>query len=64
MNIAFPIHHWTPQKTKVHIFMSLLAYLFLAIIYNRMRSVDEHVSLVSEMDIFNFFRVQYILSGK
>ena len=64
MDIAFPIHHWTPQKIRVHMFMSLLAYLFLALIYNRMRSVDEHVSLVSARDILNSVRIQYILSGK
>ena len=45
-------------------FMSLLAYLFLALIYNRMRSVDECVSLVSARDILNSVRIQYILSGK
>jgi hypothetical protein len=43
---------------------SLLAYLFLALIYNRMRSVDEHVSLISAKDILNSVRIQYILSGK
>ena len=64
MDIAFPKYHWTPQKIKVHMFMSLLAYLFLALIYNRMRSVDERVSLVSAMDILNSVRIQYILSGK
>ena len=64
MDIAFPIYHWTPQKIKVHMFMSLLAYLFLALIYNRMRSVDERVSLVSARDILNSVRIQYILSGK
>ena len=50
-DIAFPIYHWTPQKIKLHMFMSLLAYLFIAPIYNRMGSVDEHVSLVSARDI-------------
>jgi transposase len=64
MDIAFPIYHWTPQKIKVHMFMSLLAYLFLALIYNRMRIVDERVSLVSARDILNSVRIQYILSGK
>ena len=64
MDIAFPIYHWTPQKIKVHMFMSLLAYLFLALIYNRMRSVDERVSLVSARDILNSVRIQYVLSGK
>ena len=43
MDIAFPKYHWTPQKIKVHMFMSHLAYLFLALIYNRMRSVDERI---------------------
>ena len=64
MDIAFPIYHWTPQKIKMHMFMSLLAYLFLALIYNRMRSVDEHVSLVSARDILNSVRIQYVLPGK
>ena len=64
MDVAFPIHYLTPQNMKLHMFMSLLAYLFLALIYNRLRSVDEHVSLVSARDILNSVRIQYILSGK
>lgn len=32
MDIAFPIYHWMPQKIRVHMFFSMMAYLFLALI--------------------------------
>ena len=38
MGIAFPVYHWTPQKIRVHMFFSLMAYLFLALIYNEIHS--------------------------
>lgn len=34
-DLMSPIYHWTPQKIKVHMFFSHIAYLFLALIYNR-----------------------------
>jgi len=50
MNIAFPIYHWTPQKIRVHMFFSLMAYLFLSLIYNEIHREDESVSLISTME--------------
>ena len=35
VDMAFPLYHWTPQKIRVHMFFSLMAYLFLA----RMRMI-------------------------
>ena len=37
IGIAFLVYHWTPQKIKVHMFLWLIAYLFLALIYNEIR---------------------------
>jgi len=50
MNIAFPIYHWTPQKIRVHMFFSLMAYLFPSLVYNEIHRVDESVSLISIME--------------
>ncbi len=41
MDIAFPLYHWTPQKIKVHMFVSLLAYLFLALIRMKIKPIME-----------------------
>ena len=64
MDLAFPVYHWIPQKIRVHMFMSLLAYLFLALIYNGMhRSVDE-ISLASTSDVMKDIMVVYAARGK
>ena len=31
VDMAFPLYHWTPHKIRVHMFFSLMAYLFLAL---------------------------------
>ncbi|MHB1648154.1 MAG: IS1634 family transposase [Cuniculiplasma sp.] len=64
MSIAFPLYHWTPQKIKVHMFMSLLAYLFLSLLYNRIMKETDEISLISTQDILKGIRVQYIIDGK
>ncbi len=63
-DLASPVYHWTPQKIRVHMFFSYLAYMFLALIYNRIRSITETVSLVSVQDLLRQVRIQYIISGK
>jgi hypothetical protein len=45
MDIAFPVYHRTLQKIRVHMFFSLMAYLFLALIYNEFYKSDNNVSL-------------------
>jgi len=50
MNIAFPIYHRTPQRIRVHMFFSLMDYLFLSLIYNEIHREDESVSLISTME--------------
>ena len=64
MDITFPAYQRTPQEIKVHVFMFPLAYLFIALMWNRIKAVDEDVSPVLVRDILNFIRIQYILSGK
>ncbi len=43
---------------------SYIAYLFLALIYNRVKKVDENVSLDSVLDAINEVRLQYLVAGK
>ena len=63
-DLASPVYHWTPQKIRVHMFFSYLAYMFLALIYNRIRAISETVSLASVQDLLRQVRIQYIISGK
>ena len=63
-DLASPIYHWTPQKIKVHMFFSYLSYMFLALIYNKMKKINENVSLVSATDLLSQVRIQYLVSGK
>ena len=63
-DLASPVYHWTPQKIRVHILFSHLAYLFLALIYNRARKVDDRVSLSSVLDVIWKVRLQYTVRGK
>ena len=64
MDIAFPVYHWTPQKIRVHMFFSLMAYLFVALIYNEIHSRDESVSLISMKDYFKDINLNYAANGK
>ena len=64
MDIAFPVYHWTPQKIRVHMFFSLMAYLFLALIYNEIHSKDGSVSLISIRDYLKDININYAASGK
>lgn len=64
MDIAFPIYHWTDQKIRVHMFLSLLAYLFLALIYNEIRKHYADASLASTTEYLKGIRVIYAARGK
>ncbi len=59
MDMAFPMYQRTPQKIRVHMFMSLLAYLFLSLIYNEIHRAKEIVSLPSTVDIMKDIMVVY-----
>ncbi len=63
-DLISPIYHWTPHKIRVHMFFSHIAYLFLALIYNRVKKVDENISLHSVLDTINEVRLQYLVAGK
>ena len=64
MDIAFPVYHWTPQKIRVHMFFSLMAYLFLALIYNEIHSMNDSVSLISIRDYLRDININYAASGR
>ena len=63
-SLASPVYHWTSQKIRVHMFFSYLAYLFLALIYNKVREINPQVSLASIQSIVSTVRLQYIITGK
>ena len=64
MGIAFPVYHWTPQKIKVHMFFSLMAYLFLALIYNEIHPENEFISLISIRNYLNNINLNYVATGR
>ena len=64
MDMAFPLYHRTPQKIRVHMFMSLLAYIFLSLIYNEIHRAKESISLPSTVDIMKDIMVVYAANGK
>jgi transposase len=64
VDMAFPLYHWTPHKIRVHMFFSLMAYLFLALIYNEIHSHDESVSLISTMGYMKDINLNYAARGK
>ena len=63
-DLMSPVYHWTPQKIKVHMFLSYLAYLFLALIYNFAKKIDPRVSMTSVLDALRGVKLQYIIAGK
>jgi transposase len=63
MDMAFPVYHWMAQKIRVHMFMSLLAYLFLALMRMRIRPVME-LYLPAVIEVLSSIRIVYIARGK
>jgi hypothetical protein len=64
VDMAFPLYHWTPQKIRVHMFFSLMAYLFFALIYNEIHSHNESVSLISTVGYLKYINLNYAIRGK
>ena len=62
-DLAFLIYHWTTQKIKVHMFLSLMAYLFLAVIYNEIRRYGD-MSLTSTIEIMKDIMVVFTRRGR
>ena len=60
----FPLYHRTPQKIRVHMFMSLPACLFLPLIYNEIHKTEESVSLLSTVDIMKDIIFVYAANEK
>jgi transposase len=60
-DLAKPEYHWTPQKIRVHMFFSHIAYLYLALIHYRIR---ESVSLTSTTEVLRTIRITMLVRGK
>ena len=63
MGIAFFVYHWTPQKIRVRMFFSLIAYLFLALIRIIIKTVKE-LYLTTVMEVISTIRIVYMTRGK
>ena len=63
MGIAFPVYHWTPQKIRVHMFFSIMAYLFLALIRVIIKPVME-LYLTTVMEVISTINTVYMTRGK
>jgi Transposase len=63
MGIAFPVYHWTEQKIKVHMFFSLMAYLFIALIRMTLKPVME-LYLITVLEVVSTIRIIYAIRGK
>ncbi|MGC8514565.1 MAG: IS1634 family transposase [Thermoplasmata archaeon] len=57
-DLMSPEYHWTPQKIKVHMLFSHIAYLFLALIYNR---ISDITSLASSIDVLKTIRITFLV---
>ena len=63
VGIAFPVYHWTPQKIRVHMFFSLIAYLFLALIRMIVKPVMD-LYLTTVLEVISTIRIIYMTRGK
>ena len=63
MGIAFPVYHWTPQKIRVHMFFSLIAYLFLALIRMIVKPIMD-LYLTTVLEVISTIRIIYMTRGK
>ena len=63
MDIAIPMNHWTSQEIGVHMFMSLLSYLLLALIRMRMKPAME-LYLPAVIDVLSSIRIVYMARRK
>ena len=64
LDLAFPVYHWTAQKIRVHMFFSLIAYLFLALIYNEIHAQNDGISLISTAGYMKDMNLNYAAKGK
>ncbi len=60
-DLMAPEYHWTPQKIGVLMLFSHIAYLFLALIYNR---ISEITSLPSTIDVLKTVRITFLMRNK
>ena len=63
VGIAFPVYHWTPQKIRVHMFFSLIAYLFLALIRMIVKPIMD-LYLTTVLEVISTIRIIYMTRGK
>ena len=60
-DLMAPEYHWTPQKIRVHMLFSHIAYLFLSLIYNEIKDVT---SLTSTIDVLKTIRITFLMRNK
>ena len=63
MEIAFPVYHWIPQKIRVHMFFSLMAYLILVLIEVIIKPLMEFY-LTTVMEVISTINIAYMTGGK
>jgi transposase len=63
MDIAFPVYQWTPQKIRVHMFFSIMAYLFPAPIRVIIKPVME-LYLTIVMEVISTLNIVNMTRGK
>ena len=64
MSIALLVYHWTYQKIKARMFFLLMAYMFLALIYNDAHSSIKDVSFIFTTDCLKGININYVMIGK
>ena len=60
-DLASSMYHWIPQKIRVHLFFSHLAYLFLALIHH---VVSDTASLTSTTEVLEIIRITLLVREK
>jgi transposase len=63
LKIAFPVYHWTPQKIRVHMFLSHLAYLFLSLMRLKMKEAVD-LYLITTAEVLSTIKIVYLRRGK
>ena len=63
LKIAFPVYHWTPQKIRVHMVLSHLAYLFLSLMRLKMKEAVD-LYLITTAEVRSTIKIVYLRRGK
>ncbi len=63
VGIAFSVYYWTPQKVRVCMFFSLIAYFFLAMISMIVKPVMD-LYLTKVLEVISTIRIIYMTRGR